>query len=140
MTPYSPPQGAAKMDDLLREALVYVQKKHFHIGTYVDGKLTEASCTRCALAARIQQRLDTGGWIKVEDRLPEVEIIPIDGEDEECDFVPVLFVADGQVCAGRFWPAFSRKDKNVFISLQGRVYQKSDVTHWQPLPDLPRGE
>lgn len=76
-------------------------------------------------------------WIPVSERLPEPEVIILDGEREECDFVPVLFYTEDRVCAGRFWPAMTRLKRNKFVSLQGREFSSNKVTHWMPLPEPP---
>ena len=77
-------------------------------------------------------------WVSVKERIPRTERIVVDGVEEECDFVPVLFYAPnhGGVCAGRFHPAW-RKVKAQFASLQGGRFPKSHVTHWMPLPPAP---
>ena len=60
------------------------------------------------------------GWTSVRDSLPEV-----DGD--------MVLVSDGDCCAVA---SYIREDKK-FYYLHPTMHR---ITHWQPLPSLPRGE
>ena len=84
-------------------------------------------------------------WINVKDRRPKVQrgshYFGVSGpishqEIGRFPFLPVLFYARGEksACAGRF---FGRR--RGYWSLQGKWYADRLVTHWQPMPDKPKG-
>ena len=81
-------------------------------------------------------------WIDVKERLPEVDpenlnrTKPYRGHP----FAPVLFyVKHVGLCAGRFFPRQTKlrpPHPDIFVSLQGVVFEKRRVTDWMP-PPLP---
>ena len=71
-------------------------------------------------------------WISVEDRLPK-------------DRVDVLFCEKWCDVPGIGWYVYERKEwvanKDFVMSFDGGVdtnIDQKDVTHWMPLPDLPK--
>ena len=67
------------------------------------------------------------GWVNVEDRFPD------------CD--DVVIVADGKDLprlGRRLAELYSGKENWEVVSLYGVGYKTTAVTHWQPLPELPR--
>lgn len=84
------------------------------IRDYLSG--SSGMSTKKELINRIDKHLDTGGWIPVAERLPEM------GEQV---MVAVKDFGIGTDCYGDSptWENFG-----------------DDVTHWQPLPPLPKGE
>lgn len=90
------------------------------------------------MAQRIQQYAESyhakkyaecnkgGGWISVENRLPECN------NAGESDFVLIFDEYDDEVKVGFYW-----LKGNVFCSQNGDE-DLEGVTHWQPLPEAPR--
>ena len=68
-------------------------------------------------------------WISVEDRLPE------EGEYVLCVLKGFNYGGKIQVC--KFVPADKFKDKPYFEHFRNGF---PSVTHWMPLPELPKGE
>ena len=64
-------------------------------------------------------------WISVEDELPEVGGY-------------VVCIAKRNPFS-RFMPMVARIEKNGWVNPMTEQYI-SEVTHWMPLPDLPKGE
>ena len=76
--------------------------------------------------ARIDARLATGGWIKASERLP----------DREFTHSKAMLVATPEnLCV--FCCTFDGKDWWIFGANSKLNYK---VTHWQPIPALPKGE
>lgn len=73
------------------------------------------------------------GWISVEERLPECEDV---GESEALLFL----TSEGRVEAGYFGRGSVWRDVYFrhYRTSVGR--DASDVTHWMPLPEPPKGE
>ena len=67
----------------------------------------------------------SGGWISAEDRLPEAGGY-------------VVCIAKRNPFS-RFMPMVARIEKNGWVNPITEQYI-SEVTHWMPLPELPKGE
>ena len=79
-----------------------------------------------ALRARQEQESKPlNGWISVQDRLPEV------GRYVVCIAKRNPF--------SRFMPMVARIEKNGWVNPITEQYI-SEVTHWMPMPELPKGE
>ena len=84
------------------------------------------------MTAKTEHRIDTGSlWISVKDRLPKFD-------------VPILYVVDGAtryVRKGvRGWDGneYWWCDENGDFDEEGNDGDVSFVTHWMPMPKLPR--
>ena len=106
--------GENKMTDtamgLLRESFKYVENA---LLTQAWNK--EGHAEAYDLRARITALLDSGGWVKVGDGLPEAGVSVLVCEPG----YPVM-----KTCHDGYEFLLPHKDK---------------VTHWQPLPPLPKG-
>jgi hypothetical protein len=132
-TPSKTPRTDAEEIDLSESIKVELQStgRRRVVEKYVTAKFARQ------LEIELSQERERGRWIPTSERLPEPERVVVDGAEEACDFVPVLFYTEHTVCAGRFWPVLDRGKKNKFRSLQGVEYPLHRVTHWQPLPSAP---
>ena len=124
---------------LLAEALPYVQEKHLHSVIWIDGAKNPVKCERCELAARITAMLDSGGWVKVEDRLP-----PDPGPHDLVIYMQRYLVATtgGPTARTDGRLLFPVVIANFFGKKYAAVHggwDVAEVTHWQPLPPLPKG-
>ena len=72
-----------------------------------------------------QESKPTNGWISVNDRLPEVGGY-------------VVCIAKRNPFS-RFMPMVARIEKNGWVNPMTEQYI-SEVTHWQPMPEPPKGE
>ncbi len=68
-------------------------------------------------------------WISVEDGLPEFT-------DDEKEFL--IFVEFEDSSTDTYIATFSNRIKSWFIDIGG--VHSDDITHWQPLPQPPKGE
>ena len=104
-----------------------------HIITYAyyddDIPLQVATALDMAISAlRAQQEQESkplNGWISVQDRLPEV------GRYVVCIAKRNPF--------SRFMPMVARIEKNGWVNPITEQYI-SEVTHWMPIPQQPKGE
>ena len=104
-----------------------------HIITYAyyddDIPLQVATALDMAISAlRAQQEQEskpTNGWISVQDRLPEVGgyVVCIAKRNPFSIFMPMV----------------ARIEKNGWVNPMTEQYI-SEVTHWMPLPQPPKGE
>ena len=74
-------------------------------------------------------RLTNDNWISVEDRLPDDNELVLVCTKDNVMFVCSLVIANAFA---------SLKNSKVWEDNDG--YYVSDVTHWQPLPEPPKGE
>ena len=72
-----------------------------------------------------QESKPTNGWISVKDRLPEVGGY-------------VVCIAKRNPFS-RFMPMVARIEKNGWVNPMTEQYI-SEVTHWMPIPNPPKGE
>ena len=104
-----------------------------HIITYAyyddDIPLQVATALDMAISAlRAQQEQESkplNGWISVQDRLPEVGGY-------------VVCIAKRNPFS-RFMPMIARIEKNGWVNPMTEQYI-SEVTHWMPIPNPPKGE
>ena len=70
-------------------------------------------------------------WISVEDRLPENDVMVI-------GFTP----CDGFMFVGYYHeePKYDWKSWMIITAMRSTKVMKKKVTHWLPLPQLPKGE
>ena len=78
-----------------------------------------------ALRQQEQESEPTNGWISVKDGLPEVGGY-------------VICIAKRNPFS-RFMPMVARIEKNGWVNPMTEQYI-SEVTHWQPMPEPPKGE
>ena len=88
----------------------------------------------CGTSEEIAKNLIANGvtvqeWISVKDRLPE------EGEYVLCVLKGFNYGGKIQVC--KFVPADKFKDKPYFEHFRNGF---PSVTHWMPMPELPKGE
>ena len=89
----------------------------------IEGELQYKSTATQQLFAAWCGRAEQGGWISVEDRLPETE-----------GYVIVAW-ANGYVDLSRF-----TRDKYSHGGSWHHDFIPDDITHWQPLPQPPKGD
>lgn len=78
----------------------------------------------------------TSKWIPVTERLPDLELVEAKANDE--DLFPCLCAIPHKRAKGGVWVAKMWYTGEGFIDSDS-VYW-SEVTHWMPLPEPPKGE
>jgi len=77
------------------------------------------------IKSRITALLDSGGWVKVDDGLPEKNT--------------TVQVHCGWVDVATYEPKHKRIKSHAWYQEPAGINPNLTVTHWQPLPPLPKG-
>ena len=85
-------------------------------------------CAACDLHNRITAHLQSGGWISVEERLPDKESLLL--TSSKVCIIGDWYQNDWRTCRSH-WEKVNGKLKLV------SGFGKGEITHWQPLPPLP---
>ena len=116
---------------------------------YYDNGIWGVYCTKCGRYAPSSFDVDTkesaieawnchadDGWISVKDRLPNV-----DKTQSQYEHVTVIAATERSVFPLVYERTIVRK-KVVYrwMWLWGTIYNFNDITHWRPLPELPKEE
>lgn len=102
------------------------------LAEYLDKHVPAMGSESISMAIQALREKQNGGWISVKDRLPKTETpvlvtyIATDGEIHSDGVAALLF--------GPYWywweGSVEDTDQEVLV----------EITHWQPLPEPPKGE
>lgn len=83
--------------------------------------------------AEIGERMQ---WVPTKDRLPK--IVRVSGDFDIDHSEEVIIFANGEVVTGT--TLFKDEAGYCFMDGTGLQFTLDDVTHWMPLPELPKGD